>query len=448
MLLGLVDLGANSKGSTHATPDGEQEPQQPRRRLNSKGDGDSDATHHRRPGTSNHSSQSKVSISLGLLPLSNQYDDDESAKKLKKGNIYWTKDIILNKALRILFALWLIWNIYAGLRRLYRYLQGEQLPPDATLDFLIAGFPKSGTTTLLATLRKHKEIVMDSEENCQIARPIQQDDVNLKRLNRYLDALKKDDLTARSATENRSSYQRVSNVGTQLNDDLKFGIKCPDAVKNFKAIHRLSQHSPNCKFVIGVRHPVLFLQSFYNYRVVEAHSKNRVNEGIPSLYEIWDGNMNWWDISPDAPRFELFLSQFGKTDLTVSQMRQWFADRPMLAVKPNRFHIFLYSMEQLQDVTQSDQLRTDLQLFLGLKMQIPAFGHENKIWGRDRFNGTIDICNPEFDRIRESVLHHAKATVQWMHEFLGSADVVVSNLPYLRDSIDRWTLDPCAVSSS
>ena len=417
---------------------------------------DDDSGHHRHK--SNSKNRTGLPHHIESLIVNTANDDDDSAKKRRKRNVYWIKEFVRQRYLSCIGAIILLWYMYSALKRFLRSLEGENLPPDSTLDFLVAGFPKSGTTTLLAALNKHKEIIMDSEEYCQIARPIQQDDVNLKRLNRYLDALKKSVIKEREHTEIARSpvssqtsgtfSSTTSNVDELHGRNLKLGIKCPDSVKNFKAIHRLSQHSPDCKFVIGVRHPIWFLQSFYNYRVLETHKKEKVDEGIPSLFEIWDNNKNWWDVSPDAPRFELFLSQFGKTDLTVQQMRDRFLGRPMLAVKPNRFRIFLYTMEQLEDASQSNILRRDLQYFLGLKDEIPGFGHENKIKGSKKFPETIDICHPEFDTIRKSLSQSAKETVEWMHTFLDSPDVIVSNRPYVEASMEAWKVDPCVSTAS
>lgn len=137
-----------------------------------------------------------------------------------------------------------------ALRKFRRLLSGSKPPPDQTLDFLVAGFPKCGTTSILFALQKHPDVIMDDKEYCQIARPLQQDDVNKNQLNRYLTDLIK-------AKQNPT-------ITTQKSQTPKIGIKCPEALKNFKAIHRLSQHSPHSKWVIGLRHPILFMQSFYN----------------------------------------------------------------------------------------------------------------------------------------------------------------------------------------
>mmetsp|Transcript_7434 Transcript_7434/g.20621 ORF Transcript_7434/g.20621 Transcript_7434/m.20621 type:complete len:446 (+) Transcript_7434:181-1518(+) len=372
----------------------------------------------------------------------------------------------------LLAGILLSWISLLLLRRLIRATGGEQIVPNQPLSFLVAGFPKSGTTTLLKTLRLHEQVAMDAEEYCQIARPVQQDDINLKRMNRYLLELRKDVWNERNqATSSIWSWLGLSSSSSAATrasssssspENLLLGIKCPDAVKNFKAIHRLSQHSPNCNIVIGMRHPVLYLQSFYNYRVMEAHLKAkpytqaprmvRQGEHIPSLLEIWNSTatpqnrtiLNWRDISRNAPRYEMYLSQFAKTDLSVAQMNEWYVDQPFLVIKPNRLRIFVYTMEQLEDPAQSNELRRDLQDFLGLTTEIAPLGHANRIAGNiHQYKEVVNICDKELDPIRREVLEYAKDTVAWMHEFLNSSDVVVSNRPYLVQSINQWASDPC-----
>jgi len=423
---------------------------------------------HRQSSSSLGASESSPSLQIHeaamppplpiALPLTetNLQEYDISKKRRRNFNMQTYIQFFMGaprsqKAVIIFLALWFLSSTARMIRYGYRKLQGEQLPPPQHLDFLVAGFPKSGTTTLLATLRQHPEIAMDSQENCQVARPIQQDDVNLKRLNRYLFALKRDiaddrkfksSLQRLGASSSSSSSAIASTQPALEADQLKAGIKCPDAVKNFKAIHRLSQHSPDCRFVIGVRHPITFVQSFYNYRLLEAHIKNRPDK--PSLFEIWKSNLNWWDVSKDAPRYEMFLSQFGKTSVSLGQLKEWFVERPMLAVKPNKFKIFLYSIEQIEDPVESKLLRTDLQRFLGLTQPIDEFGHENRIASNaNQITKHIDICSPEYSHIRKDIINNAPATVAWMHEFLESPDVIVSDRQKLLKSINSWSTDPC-----
>ena len=346
-------------------------------------------------------------------------------------------------ALVVISLSWLI-------KRIKRSIEGEHKIPLQSLDFLVAGFAKSGTTSLLKTLRTHPEIAMGEEEYCQIARPVQQDDVNLKHLNRYLYGMKKTAMIEKQSNNNPHTSFRV-------------GVKCPDSIKNFKAIHRLTQHSPHCKIIIGMRHPVWYLQSFFNYRVMEAHLKTRPytqtrkaqqSAEIPTLETLWYANETviWRDISKKLTHYEMYLAQFAKTDMSFAQMRDWgFLEQPYLAIKPNSFRMFVYAMDQLQSDSSSAELRRDLQLFLNLTQPIPPFGHSNKIASNIHiYPQVVDICSVEMERIRHDVLDHAATvTVPWMlQHFLASPDVVVSDKPFLIQTIQSWAQDPCPVPNA
>jgi hypothetical protein len=295
------------------------------------------------------------------------------------------------------------------------------------LDFLVGGFPKCGTTSLLFAFQKHTGISIGERENCLLARPIQQDDVNMRQLDTSLALL--DDNTESS--------------------DKLLGLKCPDTLNNFKTIHRLAQHSPQCKFVIGVRHPVKMLQSFYNYRVTEIYDKH-LTDPIPDLLDVLSKKVPWKDVSLDSGRFELKLLQFAKTNMTVADMHL-LLDRPHYAIKPNRFKIFLYALEQIQvnddsDGDRSAEFRQDLQGFLELSTPIQTFGHENlnRFVGSKAHGETVNICDAHFDSIRETLVKNSRKTAVWIRDqFMTSPDVVVSNRPYFTKILEDWMKDPC-----
>jgi hypothetical protein len=293
------------------------------------------------------------------------------------------------------------------------------------LDFLVAGFPKCGTTSLLFAFQKHTGISIGERENCLLVRPIQQDDVNMRELDRSLAQL--DDNTKSS--------------------DKLLGLKCPDTLNNFKTIHRLAQHSPQCKFVIGVRHPVKMLQSFYNYRVTEIYDKH-LTDPIPDLLDVLSKKVPWKDVSLDSGRFELKLLQFAKTNMTVSDLNM-LLDRPHYAIKPNRFKIFLYALEQINDDSDGDrsaEFRQDLQSFLELPTPIQTFGHENlnRFVGSKAHGETVDICDAHFDSIREKLVENSRKTAVWIRDqFMASPDVVVSNRAYFTKILEDWMKDPC-----
>ena len=106
------------------------------------------------------------------------------------------------------------------------------------LDFAIIGFPKTGTSFLLEVLGAHPEITMPPKEFCAI---------------HHADG----DNELSGWIENQSAYQPYGQ---------KYGIKCPTMIRVTNAIENLMKVSDETRLVVGVRHPVLWFQSFYNYR--------------------------------------------------------------------------------------------------------------------------------------------------------------------------------------
>jgi hypothetical protein len=52
---------------------------------------------------------------------------------------------------------------------------------------------------------------------------------------------------------------------------LKMGIKCPCDLEANLALANYRQFFPNTKFIVGLRHPILPFQSFYNFRITNDH---------------------------------------------------------------------------------------------------------------------------------------------------------------------------------
>ena len=113
------------------------------------------------------------------------------------------------------------------------------------LDFAVIGFPKTGTTFLLEVLGQHKEIKMVLSDN-------------LKSGGEFCEIHEK-------GGEKKLAHA-IKNKTFEVNS-LKYGIKCPTMVRNTNAIENLAKLSTDyTRLIVGVRHPALFFQSFYNYR--------------------------------------------------------------------------------------------------------------------------------------------------------------------------------------
>ena len=295
-------------------------------------------------------------------------------------------------------------------------------PAEQGFDFIIAGFPKCGTTTLLKAFGVHEETDMAASEQCAIASPFQAD----AKVHRLLD-------------------QTLTELSTD--PAIKRSFKCPTAMYNYKSIARMEKHSPNAKFVVGMRHPVKMLQSFYNYRITEIKERG-LDEPIPPLDEILDSGSVWKGVSMQSTRFELFLMQMGKTTVSATQMKDLVGQNYDLAIKPSNFTVFLYTVDQLDDadVDRSENLRTTMQKYIGLKKPIQAFGHENKnhATGKAAHSESISICDDKWANVRAKLVQQGARTAQWLQdEFIHSKDVVVANKEHFIETISTWAVDPC-----
>ena len=291
---------------------------------------------------------------------------------------------------------------------------------NSKFDFVVAGFPKCGTTSLLKAFERHPETAMASREQCALASPVQADPVVIRKLDETLE-----DLLNVSAS----------------NNETKLSFKCPTALYNQRSIHRMKTHSPEVKFVIGMRHPVRMVESFYNYRIMEIHSRG-LDEHIPSLHEVLASDHPWKGVSLPATRFELFLMQLGKVTMTSDEVLELgdYSGMYDLAIIPSSFKIFLYTTDQLDDSDQlrSLQFRSVLQDFLELQRPIPAFGHENKNHhvGRDGYDDSINICHDQFFYVREQLVFNARRTAVWLrNSFIRSPDVVVANRDHFLETL-------------
>ena len=318
-------------------------------------------------------------------------------------------------------------NLVGTSKQLRRNLRDpSQEERKTTFDFVVAGFPKCGTTTLLKAFQAHKETDMAATEQCAIASPAQADAKVRKLLDGTLSSLSDD-------------------------PNMKRSFKCPTAIYNYKTLSRLESHSPDAKLVVGTRHPVEMMQSYYNYRVTEMKNKG-LSESIPSLEEVLASDIPWKGVSMKSTRFDLFLMQMGKTAMSAQQLEDMANQNDDIAIKPTQFKVFLYDLEQIEDsdASRSIYFRRELQDFLGLSTPLPAFGHENKnhAVGDAGHDETISICDDQWSSVRAKLVAQGAKTAAWIRDnFIKSDDVVIANEEHFLQSLESWGIDPCQTTS-
>ncbi|KAL7508248.1 hypothetical protein ACHAXN_008860 [Cyclotella atomus] len=232
----------------------------------------------------------------------------------------------------------------------------------------------------------------------------------------------------------------------------KTGIKCPTIIKDAYQIESLMKLSSDTRLIVGVRHPVLWFESFYNYRVKEVYDKNfPKSDIIPALH--LNSQTHWKSCSVAFAKFDLFLKQLAKVSLTMDDTFEMgkTSHNPFWAkrVAVNPYKVFIYASEQLSDADTSrqDQFREDLEDYLGLDSPFLNFNEVGKVNSNKLiYPECIDICDPQYDKIRQTLLQIGKKSSKWIiRKFIKSKDVYVSNEEHFIKSVNSWGRDPCEV---
>lgn len=214
-------------------------------------------------------------------------------------------------------------------------------------------------------------------------------------------------------------------------------------------------HFPKTNFIIGVRHPVKWFESFYNFRV-----NNRFK--MPHANKLVGGCMRGFhNVCTKRAAFHVYLSRMGKTDISPEERKLLkFGQFPVpLKLMNTTARVFLYDTEQLDDSnqTRARMMRQDLQSFLGLRNALPPMVHYKP--GKSKWdnydNATqqhlqsmkIDICDEQYLPLRTNLMMHAVHASQWIRQhFLQSDDVVVSSREHFEQILLSWEHDPCDLS--
>jgi hypothetical protein len=171
---------------------------------------------------------------------------------------------------------------------------------------------------------------------------------------------------------------------------------------------------------------------------------------IPSPNKLTSHHNRWNGVSTTSAQFDKYLKQLGKTSLVhdeVSELLSTLSSSDFQINHNPTLKVFLYTIEQLEDMdsTRRTHFETDLQHFLKLERPFSDFTSQAKSnVNKVTYPEYIDICQSEFDSIRNSLVKEGKKSSEWIvNEFVKSEDVVVSNLEYFREKLRLWGEDPC-----
>jgi len=306
------------------------------------------------------------------------------------------------------------------------------------LDFSVADYPKAGTTFLMNYLRrKNSEIYINNGELCFLNK-------------RYPSKLIK------------MYYEpHLENSFNGDGNKIQFGIKCPEELETEFGLKRYAKYFPNTKLIVSIRHPVLWFESYYNFRayhrypLLMPHTDDLIGPSeINYPYSQWNcskkcpsGNQN---VYSDRANFHWSMSRLGKTPMTtVEELR--LLHHHNMSIERIKNKVFVVENRQLLEGHPSSQNFTaDLRDFLGLHSNlrplkpwapIPA---EEKYSNKEAAARRIDICDDQHKRIRKLLVESGKNAAKWIQEyFLRSPDVVVTSRELFVELLNDWKLDPC-----
>jgi hypothetical protein len=243
------------------------------------------------------------------------------------------------------------------------------------------------------------------------------------------------------------------------------GYKSPTDLENRRALNKLSTFFPTARLIIGIRHPIRWFESFYNFRVQNSEKKK-----MPPATEI---GMECWKntngVCGGRAMFHNALAGLGKTPMSDDSAEMSLFDirgklygpagssksRNQTLARDSRIRnqVFIYDLEQLGDSndTRRREFRKGVQNYLGLHRELDEVLHikPGKTYTaadeqRKRDDKKIDICHDKFIDQRAMLLEIATNVQEWIRSyFLESSDVFVANREHFLKILDSYKIDPC-----
>jgi hypothetical protein len=294
------------------------------------------------------------------------------------------------------------------------------------IDFVIAGFPKMGTTTLMANLG-------------------------------HLAPMPVADICTPASKIVYYPYHGWSDEFDLGKNMTLRGSKCPAYIDG-GFLSDYSTSLPKTLLIIGIRHPILWYQSFHNMQagrrgVIEspyekmAPCKTRGNG--KQTGDCRNGCPARQFFCMDRARFHLPLARLGKTSLTDIERTllaplDWDGGERVVS-NDIRNPVFLYEQTQLRD----DALWKDLAVNLGVP-EIKNNRRYSSNGGKGKTEGLIDICDSEFDNFRCTMMLFSYDLSVWLLDYFipvakneSRPDVVIGQIDSFIDKVKDYKLDPC-----
>ena len=335
------------------------------------------------------------------------------------------------------------------------------------LDFAIIAFPKAGTTFLKDYIHNGTAGSSDSDDREVYVYP---HELCMKRTSNVIDFVYK-------FYELHLQYNQQYDIKRPV----KFGIKCPGVFYRPNDIHIYKKYFPHAKLIIGLRHPISWLESFYNYQLW------RNVTAMPQNTTQLIGQCNKHQkVCTDRARFHAALARLGKTELvedeelsllygfnvssstasseedvgsttlsSTQQLRGRRLTNDDQQVQPRSRHqqqqqqqqqqrglpneVLLYEINQIHNSQTSTAFSKSIQQYLSIQYDLPQIQHYQQTKVR-----AINICDTQHDNVRKVLLDHGKYASKWIQTyFLSNPSVNIVDETSFYKLMNDWNVDPC-----
>jgi hypothetical protein len=219
------------------------------------------------------------------------------------------------------------------------------------------------------------------------------------------------------------------------------GFKCPGHFAR-RSMRFFRRYYGNTKLVVGLRHPIWWFESYYNFRNHHQREGMHLPDGETLIGECIPEAQG---VCTDRANFHANLASFGKTNMSDPSERSLLRMRnkyQFISLIDNP--VFLYDVGQLydSDKKRSDIFKSDLQQFLGLDTPLDDF--EDTSGGTKPKEKRMHICEDKYTDLRAELMANGKRASQWIRKyFLESDQVFVSSRDYFESILKEWENDPC-----
>lgn len=358
---------------------------------------------------------------------------------------------------------------------LSKLVQGNEVIGNVSflLQFAIVGFPKTGTTALMNFLGSQSEMIaIPTKEvhylTCQRTADMVRFLYNQSTMSRTKTTIVES--PAMTTTTTPPPLHKIN------------GYKAPRDIMHVNVLGYFRSYWPDTKLIVGLRHPVEWFESFYNYRCLRRGAETMppphllIGESIADVphggsvaQKLRRSRLKLRDqgVTTDGAKFHVALSRLGKTnvshpreDALLGPRRYAYANQK----KPLRNPVFLYESSQLEG-DSFPMFQSDLAKFLGLSFYTLATSSTsssstttdqttmsppivNRTSAAANYNphrhDPFNICDEAHAPLRQILVEIGRNASTWILDyFVPHPDVTISSRTEFAVRLQAWRKDPC-----